>query len=98
MNDLPLILAEAIRRYGRDVERSQIAHRADSRLEAVQSLASARRALDPRQKAIAELVAVRGRSIPDLAKASGEPVDKLEALFRAACQTLADHYESREAA
>ncbi len=98
MNDLPLILAEAIRRYGRDAERAETSQRADSRLEAVQSLASARRVLDPRQKAIADLFAIKGRSITDLAKASGEPVDKLEALFRATCQTLADHYETREAA
>jgi len=98
MTDLSLIQSEALRRFQKDAERSETARNAESRLDARQSLAKAKAALPARDGAIVELVVCRGRSLAALAAQAGTTVEALDALLRQAANTLADHYEAREAA
>ena len=95
---LSLPQAEALRKFSKDTERSEGSRDANRRLESRQSLASAKEALGPRRLAVVDLVIIRGRSLTALSKASGQTVDALSNLLSDAANTLADHYQSQEAA
>jgi len=99
MNDnFSLPQAEALRKYQKDAERAQASQHAEKRLDARQSLERAHLALEPRQRAVVDLVMSRGRSLKELAQLSGQSEDALTDLLRSATNKLADHYQSGEAA
>lgn len=88
---------EALRKYSKDTERAETSRDADRRLEARQSLASARSAIGSRGAAIIDLVLIKGRGLSDLARISGQPVGDLATLLTTTATALADHYQNREA-
>lgn len=95
---LTFVQSEAARRYSRDAERSLCLNDTGKRLDAVQALELARRKLSGRERAIMDLVAVRGRSLAALSAASGQPVEELHRLFTQTANDLATHYETEDAA
>lgn len=88
--------AEAIRRFSKDAERAELTRDADLRLEVRQSLAGAIAAMSIQERAIIDLLVIRGRDITRLAQVSGQTVDVLRSLLHRAADTLAAHYQSRE--
>lgn len=89
--------AEALRRFSKDAERAVASNQIEKRLDARQSLHQAKATIPAREMALIDLVVIRGRSLKALAAASGQSVDKLDQLLRQAANSLADHYQSREA-
>jgi DNA-directed RNA polymerase specialized sigma24 family protein len=96
--NLSLEQTEALRRFSRDAERAVASTHIEKRLDARQSLQQAKAAVPAREIAIVDLVMVRGRSLKALATASGQSVEQLDQLLRQAANSLADHYQTREAA
>lgn len=98
MTPFSLIQSEALRRFGKDAERSVTTTNAERLLDARQSLAKAKSALSARQVAIVELVVCKGRPLASLAEQSGASVEALDRLLHEAANDLADHYERSEVA
>ncbi|HZZ35728.1 MAG TPA: hypothetical protein VFE03_08390 [Caulobacteraceae bacterium] len=85
---------DAAETYARHVERASTARNGLSGAVAMDRVNRARAALDPRQAAILEMVAVKGHSIARVAEMTGKPDGDLTALYVAACDALASHYET----
>ena len=92
------VQGEALRRFSKDTERSEASRDADKRLEARQSLSAAVAAMAPRERAVVDLLLIKGRNIRDLATAASTTVEDLDRLLHQAADTLAAHYQSREEA
>jgi hypothetical protein len=84
---------DAARTYARHVEKASTARNGLSGAVAADQVTRARAALGRRQIAILDMVAVKGHSIARVSEMTGTPDRDLTALFKAACDTLADHYE-----
>ena len=95
---LTFVQLEAIGRYVRDAERAASSGHSEHRLDAIQSLERARKTLPDQEKAILDLIAVKGRTVADLAKRTGRPTGDLHRLFARAANDLATHYETEDAA
>ena len=96
--ELSFVQSEAIRRFSRDAESAEAATNTERRFDARQSLEKATAALAPRERAIIDLVVIRGRRLSDLAAQSGASVQQLENLLRQAAIDLVDHYQTRDVA
>lgn len=97
-NDLTFEQTEALRRFGKDAERSEASVHHEKALDARRSFADARSALTPSERAIVDLTVLKGRGLSHLASASGQTVEQLDRLLRRAANSLADHYQTRTAA
>ena len=95
----PLILSErasdAISRYAKLAERAQLETRGDKRVDVANRYAAARQALEPRERAIVDMMALKRRTLADLAVQTGQTADSLGQLLSAAGERLADHFEKR---
>lgn len=98
IGSLTFVQGEALRRFSKDTERSEASRDADKRLEARQSLSAAVAAMAPRERAVVDLLLIKGRHIRDLATAASTTVEDLDRLLHQAADTLAAHYQNREAA
>jgi len=85
---------DAAQTYARHVEKASTARNGLSACVAIDRVERARAALDRRQVAILDMVAVKGHSIARVAEMTGEPDGDLTALYVAACEALASHYET----
>ena len=92
--EFPFAMAEALRRYGRLAERVERATHGDTRIEASEALAGARGVLEPQERAIVDMVAIRGRTVAWVAQQTARPVLALEASLFTACRKLVEHFES----
>lgn len=98
IGSLTFVQGEALRRFSKDTERSEATRDADKRLDARQSLAAATASMSQRERAVVDLLLIKGRNIRDLATAASTTVEDLDRLLHQAADTLAAHYQSREAA
>ena len=80
--------------YARHVEKASTASNGMSGAVAGDRVTRARAALDRRQVAILDRVAVKGHTIAHVAEMTGKPDQELTALYVAACDALASHYEN----
>jgi DNA-directed RNA polymerase specialized sigma24 family protein len=85
---------DAAETYARHVEKASTARNGLSGAVAADRVKRARAALDRRQLAILDMVAVKGHSIARVAEMTGKPGEDLTALYVAACDALASHYET----
>jgi hypothetical protein len=85
---------DAAQTYARHVEKASTARDGLSGAVAVDRVTRARAILGRRQAAILDMVAVKGHTIAHVAEMTGEPDGDLTALYLAACNALASHYES----
>jgi hypothetical protein len=85
---------DAAETYARHVETATTARNGMSGAVAVDRVRRARAALDRRQVAILDMVAVKGHTIARVAEMTGKPDGDLTALYLAACSALASHYEN----
>ena len=85
---------DAAETYARHVERASTARNGLSSAVAIDRVKRARAVLDRRQVAILDMVAVKGHTIARVAAMTGEPDEDLAALYVAACDTLASHYQA----
>jgi DNA-directed RNA polymerase specialized sigma24 family protein len=85
---------DAAETYARHVETASTARNGLSSAVAVDRVRRARAALDRRQVAILDMVAVKGHTIARVAELTGKPDGDLAALYVAACSALASHYET----
>jgi hypothetical protein len=85
---------DAAETYARHVETASTARNGMTGAVAVDRVRRARAALDRRQIAILDMVAVKGHSIARVAEMTGKPDGDLTALYIAACGALASHYEN----
>ena len=85
---------DAAETYARHVEKASTARNGLSSAVAVDRVKRARAALDRRQVAILDMVAVKGHTIARVAEMTGRPDGDLTALYIAACDALAGHYEA----
>jgi DNA-directed RNA polymerase specialized sigma24 family protein len=84
---------DAAQTYARHVEKASTASNGLSGAVAIDRVRRARAALDRRQVAILDMVAVKGHSIARVAEMTGKSDGDLAALYVAACNALASHYE-----
>ena len=91
-NTISRTALDAAETYARHVEKASTARNGLSGAVAVDRVARARAALDRRQVAILDMVAVKGHTIARVAEMTGEPDGALTALYIAACDALARHY------
>ena len=84
---------DAAETYARHVETATTARNGLSSAVAIDRVRRARAALDRRQVAILDMVAVKGHTIARVAEMTGKPDVDLAALYVAACNALASHYE-----
>lgn len=95
----PLLLSErasdAISRFAKLAERAQLETRGEKRVDVAARYAAARRALAPRECAILDMMALKRRTLGDLAVQTGQSVESLGQLLLAAGERLADHFETR---
>jgi hypothetical protein len=85
---------DAAETYARHVEKASTARNGLSSAVAVDRVKRARAALDRRQVAILDMVAVKGHTIARVAEMTGRPDGDLTTLYLAACDALAGHYEN----
>ena len=85
---------DAAQTYARHVEKASTARDGLSGAVAVDRVKRARAALGRRQVAILDMVAVKGHTIARVAELTGEAGADLAALYVAACDALASHYET----
>ena len=85
---------DAAETYARHVERASTARNGLAGAVAIDRVTRARAALDRRQVAILDMVAVKGHTIARVAEMTGTPDEDLTALYVAACGALASHYET----
>jgi DNA-directed RNA polymerase specialized sigma24 family protein len=85
---------DAAETYARHVEKASTASNGLSSAVAIDRVRRARAALDRRQVAILDMVAVKGHTIARVAEMTGKPDGDLTALYVAACNALASHYET----
>jgi DNA-directed RNA polymerase specialized sigma24 family protein len=85
---------DAAETYARHVETASTARNGMSGAVAADRVRRARAALDRRQIAILDMVAVKGHTIARVAEMTGKPDGELAALYVAACSALANHYEN----
>ena len=85
---------DAAETYARHVEKASTARNGLAGAVAIDRVTRARAALDKRQLAILDMVAVKGHTIARVAEMTGTPDDDLAALYLAACGALASHYEA----
>ena len=85
---------DAAQTYARHVEKASTARDGLSRAVAIDRVKRARTALGRAQVAILDMVAVKGHTIARVAEMTGTPDENLAALYVAACDALADHYET----
>ena len=84
---------DAVERYAKLAERSQLERRSEKRVDIARRYASARDALAPRERAILDMTALKRRSLDDLSRQTGQSVDALKVLLRQAGDRLADHFD-----
>jgi hypothetical protein len=85
---------DAAETYARHVEKASTARNGLSSVVAVDRVTRARASLDRRQLAILDMVAVKGHTIARVAEMTGKSDGDLTALYVAACDALASHYET----
>jgi DNA-directed RNA polymerase specialized sigma subunit len=98
MSEPPLLserASDAISRFAKLAERAQLETRGDKRVDVANRYAAARLALEPRERAILDMMALKRRTLADLAARTGQSVDSLAQLLSAAGERLADHFEKR---
>jgi hypothetical protein len=83
---------DAAETYARHVEKASTARNGLSGAVAADRVTRARAALNKRQLAILDMVAVKGHTIARVAEMTGQPDGELAELYVAACDTLATHY------
>jgi hypothetical protein len=85
---------DAAETYARHVEKASTASSGLSGAVAIDRVTRARAVLDRQQVAILEMVAVKGHTIARVAEMTGEPEGALSAVYVAACDALASHYQT----
>ena len=85
---------DAAETYASHVEKASTARNGFSSAVAIDRVTRARAVLDRRQLAILDMVAVKGHTIARVAEMTGEPDGDLAALYVAACDALASHYQT----
>jgi hypothetical protein len=85
---------DAAQTYARHVEKASTARNGLSGAVALDQVKRARAALDRQQVAILDMVAVKGHTIARVAEMTGQADGDLTALYVAACDALASHYEA----
>ena len=85
---------DAAETYARHVEKASTARNGLSGAVAADRVTRARASLDRRQRAILDMVAVKGHTIARVAEMTGTPDGDLTTLYVAACDALASHYET----
>jgi hypothetical protein len=95
----PHILSErasdGISRFAKLAERAQLETRGDKRVDVANRYAAARLALEPRERAIVDMMVLKRRTLGDLAVQTGQSVDSLGQLLSVAGERLADYFEMR---
>lgn len=84
----------AVERYAKLAERSQVERRSEKRVDTVKRYTNARDALTPRERAILDMTALKRRSLEDLSLQTGQSVEALKVLLRQAGDRLANHFEA----
>lgn len=87
--------SDAIARYAKLAEQAQIETRAERRIDAAKRYAAARQGLEPRERAILDMTALKRRTLADLSAQTGQPVENLSQLICTAGERLADHFDKR---
>lgn len=97
----PIILSdravEAIERFAKLAERSQLESRGDRRVDTAKRYAATREALGPRERAILDMTVLKRRTLTDLAAQTGQPAEALGQLLSNAGEQLADYFEGKTA-
>src|SRR5580658_7751860 len=91
---LPEAALDAAQTYARHVEMASTARNGLSGAVAADRVTRARAALNRRQLAILDMVAVKGHTIARVAELTGEPDAALAELYVAACDALVSHYQA----
>ena len=86
---------EAIERYAKLAERAQLETRGERRVDVAKRNAAARAALEPRERAILDMTALKRRTLTELAAQTGQSVESLRQLLSTAGERLADHFERK---
>ncbi|MEO6338905.1 MAG: hypothetical protein ABIO39_02600 [Caulobacteraceae bacterium] len=87
--------SDAIERFAKLAERAELERRGDRRVDAANHYAAARRAVEPRERAILDLTALKRRTLAELAAQTGQTAESLAQLLSNAGERLADYFESR---
>jgi hypothetical protein len=88
--------ANAAAMYGRDYRKAIGFEDSFKRLDAQDRLAAARRALSAQQLAVMDMAAGRGHALAEIVVRTGRSLGFIEALFLAAYERLAAHYETAD--
>ena len=98
MNDQVLVserASDAIERFAKLAERAELETRGDRRIDAASRYAAARRAVEPRERAILDMTALKRRTLAELAVQTGQTAESLAQLLSNAGERLADYFEGR---
>ena len=95
----PVVLSDrasdAIARFAKLAERAELETRGERRVDAVKRYAAARAAMEPRERAILDMTALKRRTLADLATQTGQTAQSLGQLLSQAGERLADHFEEQ---
>ena len=88
--------SQAIERFAKLAERAQLESRGEKRVDIASRYAKARAALEPRERAILDMTALKRRSLADLAVQTGQSPEALNLLLSRAGERVADHFEAED--
>ena len=95
----PILLSErasdAIERFAKLAERAELETRGERRIDAGKRYAAARRAVEPRERAILDMTVLKRRTLAELAAQTGQTAVSLGQLLSNAGERLADHFEEQ---
>ncbi len=87
--------SDAIERFAKLAERAELETRGERRVDAAKRYAAARSAMEPRERAILDMTALKRRTLAELAAQTGQSVESLGQLLSNAGERLADHFENK---
>ena len=96
----PVVLSEraseAIERFAKLAERSQVERRGDRRIDLAKRYTAARQALAARELAILDMTVLKRRTLVELAAKTGQTAEALALLLLQAGEHWADHFEAED--
>ena len=87
--------SDAIARFAKLAERAELERHGERRVDAAKRYAAARGALEPRERAILDMMALKRRTLAELAAQTGQTAESLGQLLSNAGERLADHFEEQ---
>lgn len=88
--------SDALQKFARTCESMVTARNGMRRAVAVDAMAQVRAALTIPQWAILDMVHLKGRTIAQVAELTGQPAERLTAVYLSAADALASHYGAQE--